>query len=180
MVKNKENAGVSNNLKDATMKDKMMIFLKKKILEGDWKKHKNNSSINQFYSVKGNLSVINNVIYMNDLCVPPHALREDVVKKVHEMGHLGETKRLNLLRQNYWWPGYSSAMKEAVRKCHECQIVTKQHNIESLMPEMLPEGPFPKVTVDFKGPFYDGYYALIFCRFIFKMARSILCKINKF
>ena len=69
---------------------------------------------------------------------------------------------LNLLQQNYWWPGSSSAMKEDVRKCHECQIVTKQHNIEPMKPEMSPEGPFQSVAVDFKGPFYDGYYALVF------------------
>ena len=125
MVKNKEKAGVSKNLKDTTKKDKMMIFLKERILQGDWKKHKKNSLINQFYSVRDNLRVTDDVIYMNDLCVPPYALREDVVKKVHKMGHLGETNGLNLLRQNYWLPRCSSAMKEAVRKCHVCQIVTK-------------------------------------------------------
>ena len=77
------------------------------------------------------------------------------------MGHLGETIGLNLLQQNYWWPGCSSTMKETVRKCHECQIVTKQHNIEPMKPEMLPEGPFQKVAVDFKGSLYDGYCALV-------------------
>ena len=162
MVKNKQDGGVSNNLKDATKKDKIMIFLKERILQGDWKKHKKISLIKQFNSVRDNLSNIDDVIYMNDLCVPPYALREDVVKKVHEMGHLGETEGLNLLRQNYWWPRCSSAMKEAVRKCHECQIVTKQHSIELMKPEMLWEGPSQKVAVDFKGPFYDGYYALVF------------------
>ena len=40
--------------------------------------------------------------------------------------------------------------------------MTKQHNIEPMKPEMLPEGPFQKVAVDFKGPFYDDYYALVF------------------
>ena len=54
MVKNKEKVGVSNSLKDATKKDKMMIFLKERILQGDWKKHKN-SLINQFYSVRDSL-----------------------------------------------------------------------------------------------------------------------------
>ena len=49
MVKNKESAGVSNNLKDATKKGKTMIFLKERILQGDWKMHKTNSLINQFY-----------------------------------------------------------------------------------------------------------------------------------
>ena len=92
----------------------MMLFLKERILQGDWEKHKKNSLINQFYSVRDNLGVIDDVIYMNDLCVPPYALREDVVKKVHKMGHLGETNGLNLLRQNYWLPRCSSAMKEAV------------------------------------------------------------------
>ena len=109
--------------------------------------------INQFFSVRDNLSAIDNVIYMNDLFVLSYALREDVVKTVHEMGQLGETKGLNLLQQNVWWPGCSSAMKEAVRKCHECQIVQKQHNIEPMKPEMLQEGPVQKVAVNFKGPF---------------------------
>ena len=44
--------------------------------------------------------------------------------------------------------------------CHECQ--TKQQNIEPMKPETLPEGSFQKVAVDFKGPFYDGYYVLVF------------------
>ena len=33
--------------------------------------------------------------------------------------------------------------------------MTKQHNIEPMKPEMLPKGPFQKVAVYFKGPFYD-------------------------
>ena len=37
MVKNKEKAGVSKNLKDVRKKDKMMIFLKERILQEDWK-----------------------------------------------------------------------------------------------------------------------------------------------
>ena len=53
-------------------------------------------------------------------------------------------------------------MKGAVRKCNECQIVTRQHNTEPMKPEMLPEGPFKKVAVNFKGSFYDGYYVLVF------------------
>ena len=40
--------------------------------------------------------------------------------------------------------------------------VTKQHNNEPMKPEMLPEGPFQKVAIDFKRPFYGGYYALVF------------------
>ena len=80
--------------------------------------------------------------------VPP--LREDVVKKVHEVSNLGETKGLNLLWQNYWWSRCSSAMKKAVRKCYECQIVTKQHNTEPMKPGMLPESPFQRVAFDFK------------------------------
>ena len=98
MGKNKEYAGPSNNLKDATKKDKMMIFLKERILQGDWQKHKKNSLINQFYFVRDNLTAIDDVIYMIDLCVPPYAFREVVVKEVHEIGHLCQTKALNLLR----------------------------------------------------------------------------------
>ena len=60
------------------------------------KKHKKNSFINLLYSVRDNPSAIGNVIYMNDLCVPPYALREGVLKEVHLIGHLGENKGCNL------------------------------------------------------------------------------------
>ena len=52
--------------------------------------------------MRDDLSVIDDVIYMKDLYVPPYALREDVVKKVHEMGDLGERKGLKLLWQTNW------------------------------------------------------------------------------
>ena len=55
-------------------------------------------------------------------------------------------------------------MKESVTvtKFHECQIVTKQHNIE---PTKTLKVYFMMVTI---------------CGLIFKMARSMLCKVNKF
>ena len=64
MVKNKDDTSVSNNLKYATKKDKMMMFLMERILR-DWKKYKN-SFINQFYSVRGKLHVIDDTTYMNN------------------------------------------------------------------------------------------------------------------
>ena len=96
------------------------------------------------------------------------------------MGHLGETQGLNLLQQNYWCPGCSSAMKEAFRKCCECQVVTKQHNIKPMKPDMLPEGPFQKVAVDFKGPFYDGYYALVFVDLYSRLPEAYFLKSTSF
>ena len=40
------------------------------------------------------LHVIDDTTYINNSRVLPYLLREDVVKKVPEMGHLGETKGL--------------------------------------------------------------------------------------
>lgn len=40
------------------------------------------------------LHVIDDTTYMNNSWILPYLLREDVVKKVPEMGHLGETKGL--------------------------------------------------------------------------------------
>jgi hypothetical protein len=51
-------------------------------------------------------------------------LQRDIVKMYHDhktAGHLGELKTYNGIRQNYWWPGLQTFMKNYVQGCGICQ-----------------------------------------------------------
>jgi hypothetical protein len=51
-------------------------------------------------------------------------LRRDIVKMYHDhetAGHPGELETYNGIRQNYWWPGLQTFVKNYVQGCGICQ-----------------------------------------------------------
>jgi hypothetical protein len=51
-------------------------------------------------------------------------LRRDIVKMYHDhetAGHPGELETYNGIRQNYWWPGLRTFVKNYVQGCGTCQ-----------------------------------------------------------
>ena len=51
-------------------------------------------------------------------------LQQDVVKMFHDhetAGHPGELETYNAIRQNYWWPGLRTFVKNYVQGCGICQ-----------------------------------------------------------
>jgi RNase H-like domain found in reverse transcriptase/Integrase zinc binding domain len=51
-------------------------------------------------------------------------LRRDIVKMYHNhetAGHPGELETYNGIRQNYWWPGLQTFVKNYVQGCETCQ-----------------------------------------------------------
>ena len=97
-------------------------------------------------------------------------LRREVVAMHHDlpvMGHPGVFKTLELIRQNYWWPGLYLFIKRFVSGCAICQQMKVNTHPSSpplnpikADPEAL---PFSTVTVDFITdlPPSNGYDALM-------------------
>lgn len=50
---------------------------------------------------------------------------------------------------------------EIVTHCYECQVITKQHVKEPLKMTEIPEKPWKVESIDFGGPYPDGYYNLV-------------------
>jgi Integrase zinc binding domain len=51
-------------------------------------------------------------------------LRRDIIKMYHNhkmAGHPGELETYNGIRQNYWWPGLQTFVKNYVQECRTCQ-----------------------------------------------------------
>lgn len=98
----------------------------------------------------------------------PKEYRREVMRKHHESvdaGHPGQTKTIELITQNYWWPTLNIDTKNFVRQCLRCQqtksFPTKHMGL--LIPNPVPTAPWEDVTVDMIVglPDSQGYDAIL-------------------
>jgi Integrase zinc binding domain len=97
-------------------------------------------------------------------------LRRDIVKMYHDhkmAGHPGELKTYNGIRQNYWWPGLWTFVKNYVQGCRTCQQFKINRSPANLAYVAI-EGanntrPFAKCSMDLITdlPPVEGYDAIL-------------------
>ena len=100
--------------------------------------------------MKQKLSVAEGLIFRESRIVPPPTLQRKVVKLGHSLGHLGQTKTKQMLREKYWFP-----------QCYECQVATKGDREEPIKVNSIPHCPWDTVSIDHGGPYPDGHYNLV-------------------
>lgn len=94
----------------------------------------------------------------NYLLVVPSSLRREILHACHNeptAGHLGYTRTLARIRQNYYWPRLAAVVKHYVQTCLDCQR-RKPPSVKPaglLHPVQVPATPFAQVGMDFLGPF---------------------------
>ena len=160
-VINAEHAVVLDHIREETQNDRQLKKLRGIITREDWEKHRKDSDIIQFYSIKDELFVADGLVFRLNQIVLPEKLRRTVIKAAHSMGHLGMTKTKQMLRQKYWFPEMNKMVEQLVRNCYECQVTTREHRQEPLKMTKIPENPWQVVSVDFGGPYPDGHYNLV-------------------
>jgi hypothetical protein len=72
----------------------------------------------------------------------------------HSWDHPGIDKTMELLTQNYWWPGMKKDIQKYVQGCNICQTVKpdQQAKAAPLHPNEIPEWPWQVISVDMIGP----------------------------
>lgn len=65
-------------------------------------------------------------------------------------GHPGTPATLRLIREWFWWPGYTNDIMEYIRTCKVCQSVKSRNHPTAgpLLPLEPPDGPFERLGVD--------------------------------
>ena len=58
----------------------------------------------------------------NRLCIPESGLRMKIVNELHEEGHVGRDRTLQLISQSYFWPSMRKEVERFVQRCHICQV----------------------------------------------------------
>jgi len=73
-------------------------------------------------------------------------LRAEIIRLYHDMlvaGHGGQWKTVELVTQNFWWPGVTKEVKQYVKGCDTCQQNKNrtEQPAGKLMPNSIPEKP---------------------------------------
>jgi len=138
-----------------------MWRLAKRIVKGDWEKHKRDKDLEPYLHVKQELSVAEGLIFRERRIILPPALQRKVVKLGHSLGHLGKTKTKQMLREKYWFPLMNSMIDTAIDQCYECQVATKRDREEPIKVTSIPTRPWDTISIDHGGPYPDGHYNLV-------------------
>ena len=92
------------------------------------------------------LYVLYGVLFCGEQIVVPHALRPDMLTRIHE-GHQGIVKCKRRARQSLYWPGITNDVAEMCKSCNLCMKYQYQQPPEPLTQEHQ-ESPWHKVAFD--------------------------------
>jgi hypothetical protein len=112
------------------------------------------------------------MLYKGLVYVPNNeALKQKVVQQFHNniMGHPEQWKTLELITQEYYWPGMMEFIKAYIKGCATCQTTKIRPPVKVLLKlTEISEGPWETITMDFitdlptsKG--YDSILTVVDC-----------------
>ena len=95
-------------------------------------------------------------------------LRAEIIRLHHNTPvgrHGGQWKIVELVTQNFWWPGVTKEVKQYVKGCNSCQRNKNctEQPAGKLMPNPIPKKPQMYISVDFiiKLPIAQGYDSIL-------------------
>ena len=84
------------------------------------------------------------------LCIPKCSLRHKILLEVHNQGHFGRQKTLQLLQQQFYWPGMLKDVGRLVQRCMICQQSKgRATNAGLYLPHPVPNKPWTSISMDF-------------------------------
>ena len=101
------------------------------------------------------------LIFRMERIVLPTKLQQKIIKTAHKLGHLGTTKKKQMIRAKYWFPGMNGMIDQMVGHCYDCQVTTQDRFQEPIKPSAIPKEPWEEISVDFGGLYPDGRYNLV-------------------
>jgi len=95
-------------------------------------------------------------------------LRVEIIRLHHDIpvgGHRGQWKMVELVTQNFWWPGVTKEVKQYVEGYNACQRNKNrtEQPAGKLMPNSIPKKPWAHISADFitKLPLAEGYDSIL-------------------
>ncbi|GJY14823.1 putative nucleotidyltransferase, ribonuclease H [Tanacetum coccineum] len=86
----------------------------------------------------------------NQLCIPDSSLRLQIIKELHDEGHVGLDLTLQLVQASYFWPTMRKEVDRYVKRCRVCQVSKgTATNAGLYMPLHVPLQPWVDISMDF-------------------------------
>ncbi|XP_054267309.1 uncharacterized protein K02A2.6-like [Macrosteles quadrilineatus] len=104
------------------------------------------SQLVPYFSVKDEISLMDNLLLRNSRIIVPSSLCQEMLHRIH-VGHLGATKCREKARFSLWWPGMASDINMMVASCPTC-IKHRENRNEPLIPSEFPKRPWEKAAMD--------------------------------
>lgn len=102
----------------------------------------------RFKAFKEELGLFNGIVARGERAVLPVSLRHMAVKIAHR-GHPGEVMMKRILRDRVWWPGLDADVKDYLKKCLGCTVVSREDNPEPMLRKKLPQKAWQDIAIDF-------------------------------
>ena len=104
---------------------------------------------NEYFAYGSDFSVSPSglILYRSRIVIPP-PLRKEMLRRIHDEGHLSLSKCRERLQSTIWWPGIATDLKKWIERCDFCQINRRKNRAEPMIPSDLPERPWMKIGID--------------------------------
>ena len=133
-------------VREAQDEDEVCKKIKSYCQEGWPEKFMLHDAIKPYWSVRGQLTIVQGVLIKSSRLVIPSSMRLDILDRVHE-GHLGIAKCRERAKTSVWWPGLSTQIKSMVENCQTCARHREQRP-EPLIPTARPERLWQLIAAD--------------------------------
>ena len=78
---------------------------------------------------------------------------EELIREIHEAGHLGARATIKKIQERYWWPGLVEEVQKFTSSCEPCQREKKLKKATDIYP-MVASRPFQIIGIDHVGPLH--------------------------
>ena len=155
-----------------TKKDDILSKVSDYCMKG-WQCKKYEGELNVYYQLRDSIHVYNGIIFFNDRVIVPKALRERMLKYIHE-GHFGTNRSCDRANGILFWPGMSTDIKRMIQNCKICERYKCANVKEPLILHEIPVLPFQKIASDILE--YKGKSYLVVVDYLTKWLEIIVLK----
>lgn len=102
--------------------------------------HKLPSSLNPYWSSRGEISMVRGLLLKGSRLIIPSNMRLEILDRIHE-GHQGIAKCRRRVSHSVWWPGLCKQLGDMATNCREC-LGHRKLNREPMIPSAVSERPW--------------------------------------
>ena len=104
-------------------------------------------SIREYWNFREDLTLHNGILFKSHRVIIPHALRPEVISRLHS-SHLGIEACMRKARDRVYWQAMNSNIKEAITKCQVCAEFQVSNPQQPLQTHQIPDRPWSRLAAD--------------------------------